>query len=280
MRKPGVITRLSVHTAVYALAASMLLPFLWMILTSLKSDQETLGGATSLLPRGLPWEWRWGNYAEALVGARLGEYYFNSLLAAGLTTLLAGFHNAAAGYAFCKLRFRGRRGLLWITLVTMMLPIQVSFIFMYLIADRLGFIDNMQALVVPFLASGFGIYYMQQAINAVPDSLLEAGRLDGMTELDLFWLLVRPTIWPAVSALAIFTFVGSWNSFFWPLIAIDRSQEKTLPLAVAELATGMLVLSWPTRMAAATLITLPLIIVFVIFQRSFVRGIAMTGGKE
>jgi multiple sugar transport system permease protein len=272
--------RWSVHLVVYALALSMLLPFAWMILTSLKSDQETLGGSTRLLPRGMPWEWKWGNYRDALVGARLGEYYFNSLLAAVLTTILAGFHNAAAGYAFCKLRFRGRGFWMGSALLTMMLPIQVSFIFMYLISDRLGFIDNVQALVVPFLASGFGIFHMRQAIAAVPDSLLEAGRLDGMREIDLFWLLVRPTIWPAVSALAIFTFVGSWNSFFWPLIAIDRSQEKTLPLAVAELATGMLVLSWPTRMAAATLITLPLIVVFVVFQRAFVRGIAMTGAKE
>ncbi|MCK6478108.1 MAG: carbohydrate ABC transporter permease [Phycisphaerales bacterium] len=280
MRRPSLLFRLAVHAAVYIIAASMLLPFVLMVLTYLKTDQETLGGTTSFLPGGPPWSWRWSNYIEALRGARLGDYYSNSLIAAGLTTVLAGFYNALAGFAFAKLRFTGRRWLFATVLLTMMLPIQVSFIFAYLIADSLGFIDNMQALVVPFLASGFGVFYMRQAIAAVPDSLLEAGRLDGMTDFEAFWLLVRPTVWPAVSALAIFTFVGSWNSFFWPLIAIDSSSAKTLPLGVAELATGRLVLSWPTRMAAATLITLPLILVFIVFQRSFVRGIALTGVKE
>ncbi len=279
-RRPNLPARIAVHTAVYALAISMLAPFAWMILTSLKTDQETLGGGTRLLPAGWPWEWKWSNYGEALAGARLKDYYLNSLLAAGLTTLLAGTHNALAGFAFSKLTFRGKKLLFAATLATMMLPVQVSFIFAYLLAGRLGFIDNIQAIVVPFLASGFGIFYMRQSMAAVPDSLLEAGRLDGMTDFELFWLLVRPTIWPAISALAIFTFVGSWNAFFWPLIVIDSAQSKTLPLAINELASGRLVLSWPTRMAAATLITLPLIAVFVVFQRAFVRGVALTGVKE
>lgn len=280
MRGPGPIQRTLAHVAVYAVAVSMLAPFAWMLLTSLKSDQEVLGGSISALPSGPPWRWRWENYTEALVGARLGEYYFNSLLAAFLTTVLAGFHNALAGFVFAKIRFRGRKVLFAATVATMMMPVQVCFLFAYLIAGRLGFIDNMQALVVPFLASGFGIFYMRQAIASVPDSLLDAGRLDGMSDFELFWTLVRPTVWPAVSALAIFTFIGSWNSFFWPLIVIDSAGRKTLPLGVAELATGRLVLSWPTRMAAATLITLPLVVVFMVFQRAFVRGIALTGVKE
>lgn len=279
-RRPNLPAFLLIHAIIYVLALSMLLPFAWMILTSLKSDQETLGGATTILPQGAVWQWRWSNYRDAIVSARLGDYYFNSFAAAGLTTLLAGFHNALGGFALAKMRFAGRDSVLALTLVTMMLPVQVSFIFAYLIADKLGFMDNLQALVVPFLASGFGIFYMRQAIASVPDSLLEAGRIDGMSDFELFWLLVRPTIWPAISALAIFTFIGSWNAFFWPLIAIDSSGQKTLPLAIAELATGMLVLSWPTRMAAATLVTLPLIVLFIIFQRAFVRGIALTGVKE
>lgn len=278
--RPSIPAVAIVHVLVYGLALSMLAPFAWMILTSLKSDQETLSGSTALLPRGAVWEWRWSNYKDAFMSAHLGAFYFNSLAAAGLTTLLAGFHNAIAGFALAKLRFRGKRLALGLILATMMLPVQVSFIFAYLIADALGFIDNLQALVVPFLASGFGIYYMRQAVSTVPDSLLEAGKIDGMTDLDAFWQLVRLTISPAISALAIFTFVASWNAFFWPLIVIDSSQNKTLPLAVAELATGVLVLSWPTRMAAATLITLPLIVVFILFQRAFVRGIALTGLKE
>lgn len=201
-------------------------------------------------------------------------------MAAGLTTVLAGVHNALAGFAFAKLEFAGKRAWFASVLVTMMLPAQVSFVFAYIVAGRLGFVDNVRALVVPFLASGFGIYYMRQAISTVPDALLEAGRLDGMSDFELFWNLVRPTVWPAVAALSIFTFVGSWNAFFWPLIVIDSQQNKTLPLAVAELASGRYIQSWPVRMAAATILTLPLIVVFLVFQRAFVRGVALTGIKE
>lgn len=275
-RAPNLAFRLIVHGAVYGVALTMLLPFLWMVVTSLKSDREALGATFTLWPR----EWRWSNYADAARAVSLGDFYLNSLIAAGLTTVLAGAHNALAGFAFAKLEFAGKRSWFASVLVTMMLPAQVSFVFAYIFAGRLGFVDNVQALVVPFLASGFGIYYMRQAISTVPDSLLEAGRLDGMTDFELFWNIVRPTVWPAVAALGIFTFVGSWNAFFWPLIVIDSQENKTLPLAVAELASGRYIQSWPVRMAAATILTLPLIVVFLVFQKAFVRGVALTGIKE
>lgn len=274
-RTPPVLVRVAVHALVYAGAALILVPFAWMILTSLKTDTEALD-PSRILPR-IP---QWRNFAKAVESARLDRFYVNSLVAAVLTTVLASAHNALAGFAFAKLRFAGKRVLYGLVLVTMMLPVQVSFIFAYLIAGRLGLVNNVQSLVVPFLASGFGIFYMRQAIESVPDSLLEAGRLDGMTDLDLLWLLVRPTIWPAISALAIFTFVGSWNSFFWPLIVIDTLDHKTLPLAVADLSGGQYIQSWPVRMAAATLLVAPLIVVFLVLQRAFVRGVALTGVKE
>jgi multiple sugar transport system permease protein len=272
---PPMPLRALAHAAVYLGAFTMVFPFLWMVSTSLKTDQEALRYG-SLLPSSPQWH----NYVDATRAARLDEFYINSTLAAGITMLLGVAHNALAGFAFAKMRFAGKRLLFLLTLATMMLPIQVSFIFAYMIASRLGFIDNLQALVVPFLASGFGIYYMRQAIATVPDSLLEAGRLDGMGEFDLFWTLVRPTVWPSISALAIFTFVASWNSFFWPLIVIDDLHRKTLPLAVADLAAGQYIQSWPQRMAAATILVGPLILVFFVMQRAFVRGVALTGLKE
>lgn len=275
-RAPHFIVQAFAHAVVYATAAAMLLPFLWMVATSLKSEQEALGGATTWLPVA----WRWSNYAEAFRAANLGRYYLNSTAVAVITTVLAAAYNAMAGYAFAKLRFRGQRLLLGATLATMMLPPAVFFVFSYVICARLGFIDNAQALIVPFLASGFGIFYMKQAISAVPDSLLEAGRLDGMSELDLFWMIVRPMVWPAISALAVISFVNSWNAFFWPLIVIDSDRMKTLPLALADLASGQYVQSWPVRMAAATILTLPPLLVFAACRRAFVRGVAMTGMKE
>lgn len=276
IRSPSRPARLLIHAAVYALALSMALPFLWMISTSLKSEAETLSGRVSLLPQ----SWRWSNFPAAVRAANLDRYYLNSFIVAALTTSLGVLHNALAGYAFAKLRFPGRRPLLVLALLTMTLPVQVSFIFMALICAHLGYLDNTTGLIVPFLASGFGIFYMKQVCAAVPDALLEAGRMDGMSDFDLFWLIVRPAAWPGIAALAIITFVNSWNAFFWPLVAVDSDRAKTLPLAIADLASGKFVQSWPVRMAAATILTLPLLIGFLIFQRAFVRGVTATGLKE
>lgn len=274
--RPSLFLSGAAHALVYSAAATMLLPFVWTLLTALKSDQEATGGAFRLFPA----VWRFDNFSQAVRSAHLDRFYANSILVAASTTALAVTYNALAGFAFAKLRFRGQRVLLRLTLATMMLPTTVFFLFAYLISATLGLIDNLPSLVVPFLASGFGIYYMKQAIEGVPDSLLEAGRIDGMTDLDLFWILVRPTAWPAIAALGIVTFINSWNSFFWPLVVVDSDRMKTLPLAVAELAAGQYVQSWPVRMAAAVLLTLPTIVVFVIFQRAFVRGTSLSGVKE
>jgi len=274
--RPSLPWRVLAHAAVYAAALAAAMPLLWMIVTSLKADDEVAPDRLSLWPRA----WQWSNYAEAIRAANLDRFFMNSLVAAVLTTVLAGFYNAAAGFALAKLRFRGRRTAIWLVLAAMMLPVQASFIVAYIIAARLGMVDNMQALVVPFIASAFGIFYMKQAVSAVPDSLLEAGRLDGMTDLDLFWHLVLPAIWPATAALGTLSFVNSWNSFLWPLVVADSESSKTLPIAIAELAGGVYVQSWPVRMAAATLITLPLVVVFLLFQRAFVRGVTLSGVKE
>ncbi len=278
LRRPSLPVRAAVHLGVYLVAATMLAPFLWMLLTSLKTDQEAAQAPT--LGNLLPAVWQWRNYPRAVEAADLHLYYINSTVVALVTTVLAVAHNALAGFAFAKMRFSGRRVLFWMTLATMMLPMQCFFIFAYLISRWLGFIDNWQALIVPFLASGFGVFYMRQAISAVPDALLEAGRIDGMDDWDLFWTIVRPMAWPAITALGVFSFMNSWNNFFWPLIVIDSISEKTLPLAVADLASGQYMQSWPETMAAATILILPLIVIFFFCQRAFVRGVALTGIKE
>lgn len=277
-RPPSAPFRWAVHAAIYAAAATMVIPFLWMVLTSLKTDAEA--ARTPTFAELLPADPQWGNYAEAVRAADLELYYMNSIIVAVVTTVLAVFHNALAGYAFAKLRFAGKRVLFGLTLATMLLPLQCFFIFAYLICRSLGFIDSLQAMIVPFLASGFGIFYMRQAVSTVPDSLLEAGRMDGMGDFDLFWVIVRPIAWPAITALAIFSFMNSWNSFFWPLIIVDSLANKTLPLAVADLASGLYIQSWPVTMAAATILIVPLIVIFFLTQRAFVRGVALTGIKE
>lgn len=276
-RRPPLPIRIAVHLAVYAVAATMLAPFLWMLLSSLTAQAQAPKETLRALVHDGP---RWSNYAEAWNGAELDRFYLVSALVAVITTLLAVAYNALGGYAFAKLRFGGRAALFALTLATMMLPAQVFFVFAYVICDWLNYLDSIPGLVVPFLASGFGIFYMRQAISGVPDELLEAGRIDGMTELDLFWLIVRPVVWPAITALAIFTFMNSWNSFFWPLIVVDSLDMKTLPLAIADLSSNAYFSNPPVTMAAAAILILPLILVFFLAQKAFVRGVAMTGLKE
>lgn len=278
-QRPHWLSRAAIHALVYLAALTMLLPFAWMISTSLKERGEAISSEPTLLPRGLPWEWQWGNYIEAWNSAHLGDFYLNSVIVAALTTAFSVLHNALAGFAFAKLRFRGRKPLFIAMLATMMLPYQAYFIFAYIICGWLGYIDNYQALIVPFLASAFGIFYMRQAVSILPDDLLSAGRIDGLTDFEVFWHLVLPSIRPAMAALAIFTFMTSWNSFFWPLIVIDSNDMFTLPLAVSALASGTYVDSWPVQMAAATIITLPIILVFLVFQRRFIEGLTLTGMK-
>jgi multiple sugar transport system permease protein len=278
LRQPPLPVRALVQGAVWLVALSMLLPFAWMMVTSLKTDAEATRAPTLLTL--LPASPQWGNYARAIREAELGRYYFNSVLVAAVTTLLAVAHNALAGYAFAKLRFGAKRILFGLVLATMMLPVTVSLVFAYLICQRLGYVNNYQALIVPFLASGFGVFYMRQVVSTVPDSLLEAARMDGMGNFEIFWTIVRPVAWPGIVALAIFSFINSWNSFFWPLIVVDSPRYKTLPMAMADLSAGLYVQSWPVQTAAATILVVPPIILFFLTQRAFVRGVTFTGMKE
>ncbi len=278
--KPAWPIRAAVHAMVYILAATMLVPFAWMCSTSLKTDAEAIDvQQVALLPAGSVSDWKWGNYLEAWRLAELGDVYLNSLIVAVVVTVLSVLHNALAGFAFAKLRMTAKRSVFIAMLMTMMLPYQVYFLFAYVLCGWLGYVDHLHALIVPFLASAFGIFYMRQSIITVSNGLLDAGRVDGLTNFELFWHVVLPSIKPAVGALAIFTFMASWNNFFWPLIVIDSQDNFTLPLSVAALSSGLYVQSWPVQMAAATLITLPTIVVFIIFQRIFVQGLALTGMK-
>lgn len=279
LQQPPLPVRMAIHLLIYTAGLTMLLPFAWMVSTALKTRAQAISPEPTLLPTGWPWNWHWENFANAWHTANLGDFYINSAIAAVGVTLLSTTHNALAGFAFAKLRFAGKRTLFAALLATMMLPYQVYFIFAYVLCGWLHYVDNYQALIVPFLASAFGIFYMRQAISSIPDDLLDAGRIDGFTDFELFQHIVLPAVRPAMAALAIFTFMASWNNFFWPLIVIDSNEMYTLPLAVAALSNQYYTDSWPVQMAAATIITLPMLIVFLVFQRSFVQGITLTGVK-
>ena len=276
---PPLIVRITLHVAIYAGALTMVLPVAWIVSTSLKSHHDAISAVPTLLPAGPPSEWQWHNYAQAWRIAQFGDFYRNSLLVAAVVTVLSVAYNALAGFAFAKVRFRGRNLAFGLMLATMLLPFQVYFIFAYVLCGWLGYVDHLQALIVPFLASAFGIFYMRQSIITVPDSLLDAGRIDGLSDFELFWHIVVPLVRPALGALAIFTFMASWNNFFWPLIVIDSTDNFTLPLAVNRLTSDYFTPSPPIRMAAAIILIIPTVGVYLIFERSFVKGLTLTGVK-
>lgn len=274
--EPHPLLKLLAHLMAYGLGFTMLLPFVWMVSASLKNNEEVFAWPPTFIPK----TWVWSNYPRAWQVAEIGRYFQNSIIVAVAVTAFSVFFNALAGFAFAKFRFRGRDAVFMGILATMMLPGQVTLIVAYLLIARLGYTNTYQALIVPGLAGAFGIFYMRQAMKSVPDELIDAARVDGFTDFEIFYHVALPLIKPAVSALSIFTFMGSWNAFFWPLIVIDDKSLYTLPLAVNSLASQQVVQSWPLLMAATTMIVLPIIFVFLLFQRQFVRGVAMTGLKD
>lgn len=276
--RPAFAWRALAHLAVWGIGLSMAAPLFWMLLTALKTDPETTAPITwaTLVPRSP----QWGNFARAWREAGLASVLGNTLLVSLLTMFLATAHNALAGYALARLRFRGARLALWACIIAMLLPLQVTFLFAYAFADRLGYTDTLAGLIIPFLSSGFGILMMREACARVPASLLEAARLDGLNTLGVFMVAVRPAIRPSLAALGVITFVNAWNAFFWPLLIVDSASNRTMSLAVADLASGLYVQSWPVQMAAGSILIAPLIVIYLIAQRAFHGAFAGAGLKE
>jgi multiple sugar transport system permease protein len=179
-----------------------------------------------------------------------------------------------AGYAFAKRRFPGRTVLFWLLLSTLMIPIQVTLIPLYLITRNLGLIDSLWGVILPGTATVFGIFLMRQYIQTLPTELEEAARMDGCGEFRVFWSIILPLCKPAIAALAIFTFVRFWNDFLWPLIALNRPQNYTLTVGVANLQ-GEFMTDWGVIFAGASLAALPMIVFFLAFQSYFLEGVRM-----
>jgi multiple sugar transport system permease protein len=269
------LMRIMIVAVVLFGAFTMLVPFIWMIVSSLKTEQEVFTIPLTWIPS----EIQWVNYLRAWQVANFDRYFLNSSFVSVTIVVVSLLFNSMAGYAFAKFQFKWRETIFLLLLSTMMIPGQVTMIPVYLILKNLGFLDTYAGLIVPGLAGAFGIFIMRQFLQAIPNDLLDAARVDGAGEFKIFFRIVLPLCKPAISALGIFTFVGSWNEFLFPLLVVSKDSLKTLPLAVASLAAGQYVQSWPILMAAATFVTLPVIIVFFMGQRYFIEGITMTGIK-
>jgi multiple sugar transport system permease protein len=257
-------------------AALMLLPFEWMVVASLMAPHEIMARPLVWMPA-VP---QLGNYARLAEAIPLGRMYLNSIVVTLLTTLGILLSSSLAGYGFAKFQFPGRDTLFVIVLATMMIPFFVFLIPVFYIVRQLGWVDTYAGLIVPNLVTAFGIFLLRQFILSLPDELLDAARIDGASEFGIYWRIVLPLITPALAALAILAFVYHWNAFLWPLIIIRSADLATIPIGLNSLRVYA---SQPEvinlQMAGATVAVVPVVLVFVAFQRWFVQGIALTGLK-
>lgn len=250
----------------------MVFPFIWMLVSSLKSAQEIY--SLEFLPSNPTLN----NYRAVINDTSYARWFLNSLIVAGITTLSVAFFDSLAGYVLAKFRFPGRQVVFVAILSTLMVPTEMLVIPWYLMSIEFGWSDSYWGIMFPGVISAFGVFLMRQFFMGVPNDLLDAGRLDGFSEFGLFWKVALPLVKPALAALCIFTFLGNWNAYIWPLIVTRSENMRTLPVGVAFFSSeaGS---SYELIMTAAALATIPVLVVFAIFQKQIIRGIALTGVK-
>jgi multiple sugar transport system permease protein len=263
----------AVYAALAAIGAVMVFPFLWMIATSFKhpADIYTL----SLIPTQPTLD----NYAAALTQFPFARWFANSVLVAGATTLSVAFFDSLAGYVLAKLDFPFKNIIFVAILCTLMVPTEMLIIPWYILSVDFHWTDSYWGIMFPGVISAFGVFLMRQFMQAVPNELLDAGRIDGLGEFDLFWRVALPLVRPALAALCILTFLGNWNAFLWPLIVVQDPLMRTLPVGLSEFSYGEAGSRWELIMTGASIATVPVVIVFAIFQRQIIRGVALTGLK-
>lgn len=255
-------------------AVAMALPFIWMLSTSFKPEAEVF----RFPPRFIPESITIANYVSLFSRLNFTRYFVNTSLVAISITAMGLFINSLAGYAFAKIRFMGRDRLFVAILATMMVPGSVTVIPAFLLIKSLGMVNTYAGLILPGLASAFGIFLMRQFISTIPDELIEAAQIDGASEFWIFAHIILPLAKPALATLGLFTFMGSWNNFFWPLIIATDERMYTLPVAIAVLS-GQHGGEFALQMAGATVVVMPILAIFLLLQRYYVSGIALTGMK-
>jgi multiple sugar transport system permease protein len=264
------LARALVNGLLVGMAAIAVLPLLWMLSVSFMQP----GAASSLPPPLLPVHPTLENYRKLFAFAGMGRYLFNSFVIAGGVTVISLVFNLMAGYAFAKLRFRGRERTFQALLGALVIPAQVTMMPLFLMLKELGLVNTYAGVMVPMLATVFGIFLVRQYARTIPDELLEAARIDGAGEWRIFARIVLPLLKPVIVTLAIFTFLASWNDFMWPLIVITGQEHYTLPVALAALSREH-VQDSELMMAGSVVTTLPVLLLFLSMQRYYIQGLLL-----
>jgi multiple sugar transport system permease protein len=249
-------------------------PLLYMLSLSLQTEGETLSGGAVLWPH-TP---QFNNYATIFDQAPFGRFIANSVVVAGAITVGHLLFDPMAGYVFAKFRFPFRNTIFVLILLTLMIPFFVRMIPLYVMMSDAGWLDSYQALILPFLMDGFGIFLMRQFIQPIPDDLIQAARVDGANEFTIYWRIILPQTKPALAVLALFTFIFQWNEFLWPLVATSSESMRTIPVGLTKFSEENFQL-WHLTAAGSMIAFIPTAILLAFSQRYFVRGITLTGLK-
>ncbi|WP_414838566.1 carbohydrate ABC transporter permease [Carnobacterium sp. TMP28] len=266
-------TKIIVGTVLLIGGLITILPFIWMILSSFKTNAEIV----SLNPKLLPAEWSFQNFTDLFVKMNFGVYLKNTLIITAFS-FLGLFFNAMAGYGFAKYKFKGKNNLFIMVLATMMIPGQVTMIPVYLILNSVGLTNTLAGIVLPGLAGAFGIFLFRQFMSTISDELLEAARLDGASEFYIFTRIILPLSRPILAVQGILTFIAGWNSFIWPLIIASDEKYYTLSVGL-QLLQGQHATNYALQMAGATFMVVPIILIFMIFQKYILQGFNVSGLK-
>jgi multiple sugar transport system permease protein len=264
------------YMVVTLLALAVMVPFIWMIVTSLKSQAEVF----LYPPTWIPKIFQWQNYVEVFKQAPFGRYYLNSTIVALAVTIGQLTTCVLAAFAFARMEFKGKNALFLVFLSTTMISSQVTLVPTYLIMRSLDWIDHYPALIVPFLANAFGVFMIRQSFRSIPKEMEEAARLDGCGRLRFLIQILLPLCKPILASQALFAFMGNWNSYLWPLIVTNRDSMRTLQIGLRYFVSGEGGTKWGIYMAAAVVISIPVILIYFLVQKTFVESMASTGLKD
>jgi multiple sugar transport system permease protein len=279
MREAGAPQRSRASIVLYVLLSIglilMIAPFVWMVLGSFKAQSEFL----RLPPTWLPESPTFDNFQRLFGQLDMPRFFFNSLVVAAVVTAGNLVFSPMLGYALAKLRFAGKGVLMGLVLATLMLPGAAILVPLFVLMSAMGLVNTYPSLVLPFLAGPFGVFLTRQFFSGLPDELLEAARMDGASEFRIFWTIAMPLAGPVLATLGILTFLGSWNSFIYPLVMAQEPEMYTLPVALATFATGQYQADHGMLMAGSLVLILPVLVIFIVLQRWITEGIATTGLK-
>jgi multiple sugar transport system permease protein len=263
-----------VHLSLALLGLIIAVPLYWTVMSSLTTNDSLFTGAITWIPPALHVE----NYTNAFQAAPFGRYFLNSAVVAVAVTAITLLTSALAGYGFAKLHFPGRNVLFAVVLAALMVPFPAIMIPLFVLVRQLHLLDSYAGLIIPGAVSGFGIFMMRQFMSRLPDALLEAARLDGCNELQIFWFIVLPSSRSALAALAVLTFLASWNNFVWPLLVVQSPDYTTVPLGLA-LFRGAYATNYTQILAASLVAAAPVVLLYLAMQRQIISSFISSGIK-